>query len=103
VIYVPSRDVYTTLIGTFDQENIKFFIDKIMAGKQTMTKVDKSKIKLVDRKCEELKETTESFEDDEILKELIEEEKKKREEFDRARKEEPAKKKGKKKKKKSDL
>lgn len=106
IAYIPSREVYTSLIGTFDEENIEAFIDKVIKGKASFYKVSKDSIKMEDIKCEEIKEIAENLEDDEILKEILEEERKKREELEKQRESETTAKKGKKKgkkKKKKDL
>lgn len=103
VAYVPSRDVYAGLVGTFDLENVEDFVDKVIKGKANFYKIQKQNIKIDYVKCEEIKEINENLEEDEILKEILEEERKKREELERQRVlEEGAKrkKKGKKKKKK---
>lgn len=103
IAYIPSREVYTTLVGTFDLENIDNFLDKVIKGKTNFYKIKKDLIKLQDIKCEDLKEIAENLEEDEILKEILEEERKKREEQQRQRELEEGgkgKKKGKKKKKK---
>lgn len=100
IIYVPSRDVYTTLVGTFDTESINSFISKALQGKNSLYNISKDQMKLKDIKCEDIKEINESEEDDEILREIIEAEQKKRKEFEVER---DGEKKGKKKKKKKDL
>ena len=105
IAYVPSKDIYASLIGTFDEESILNFIDRVMAGKVPMVNIKKETLNFADRKCEEIFEVTESSEDDELLREIIEEERKKREEFEKERRslEEETKKGKKKKKKKKDL
>lgn len=104
IAYVPSRDVYAMLVGTFEMENLDIFIDKVIRGQANWSKIDKKIIKLDDIKCEEIKEIVENLEDDEILKEILEEERIKREEAEKEKMKEQAekkkKKKGKKKKKK---
>jgi hypothetical protein len=107
IAYIPSREVYTMLIGTFEMENLDIFIDKVVRGQSNFSKMEKKLIKLDDIKCEEIKEFSENLEDDEILKEILEEERKKREQAEKEKNEENGdkgtKKKGKKKKKKKDL
>lgn len=107
IAYIPSRDVYTGLVGTFDLENIEDFVDKVIKGKANFYKISKDQIKMQDDvKCEEIKDIAENLEDDEILKEILEEERKKREELEKQRDLEAAARKGKKKgkkKKKKDL
>jgi hypothetical protein len=104
IAYIPSREVYTSLVGTYDLENIESFIDKVIKGKASFYKISKQQLKMPEIKCEEIKEIAENFEEDEIVKEILEEERKKREELEKQRKLEAAdtkrKKKGKKKKKK---
>jgi hypothetical protein len=103
VVYVPSKNLYTSLIGTFEQDTIVNFLDKVIQGKVSMNSIEKSKLNMTERICEDIKEKAESDEDDELLKQIIEEEKKKREQFEKERNEEETGKKKKKKKKKSDL
>ncbi len=106
IAYIPSRDVYTVLVGTFDLENIEEFVDKVIKGKSNFYKITQDKIKMQDIKCEDIKEITENLEDDEILREILEEERQKREELERQRELEEGEKRGKKKgkkKKKQDL
>jgi len=104
IAYIPSRDVYAMLIGTFEMENLDIFIDKVIRGQANFGRMDKKIIKLDDIKCEEIKEFVENLEDDEILKEILEEERIKREQAEKERLaeegEKKKKKKGKKKKKK---
>lgn len=102
-MYVPSKDVYANLIGTFDEENILFFIDRIIQGKVPLKPISKQQVSLQDIKCEELKEQADNVDDDDLLKELIEEERKKREQFEKEREDLSGKKDKKKKKKKSEL
>jgi hypothetical protein len=103
IVYVPSKNLYTSLIGTFEQETIVNFVDKVIQGKVSMNTIEKEKMNMTERNCEDIKEKGDSDEDDELLKQIIEEEKKKREQFDKERNEEETGKKKKKKKKKSDL
>jgi len=107
IAYIPSRDVYTGLVGTFDLENIEEFVGNVIRGKANFYRISKDQIKMPDVKCEEIRDITENLEEDEILKEILEEERKKKEELDKQRELEAGaskgKKKGKKKKKKKDL
>ena len=106
VVYVPSKDLYASLIGTFDDETINGFLDKVVQGRVNLVSIEKIKMELMEKKCEEIKEMAayvEDSEDDEILREIIEEEKKKREEFEKERESMDGEKKKKKKKKKKDL
>lgn len=99
-VYIPSKKIYSTLVGTFDLENIMSYIQNVINGKTSLYNLDPNSIAIKDIKCEELKEEVqESTEDDEILREIIEEERKKREEYEKER-EADMKKKGKKNKKK---
>ena len=86
VVYVPSKDVYVSLLGSYDVENINYFIERIMQGKVHFNRIDREKIKLPPLKCEEIKEYNENLEEDEVLKELLEEEKLKRESLEKERK-----------------
>ena len=104
VVYVPSKDLYASLIGTFDHDTIVSFVERVLKGKVSLYKIEKEKLTFAERKCEEIKEKTESDEDDELMREIIEEERKKREQFDKERlNDESSGKKKKKKKKKADL
>ena len=55
-MYVPSKDVYAKFIGTFEQENINDFIDKILQGRAGFLPISKEKVNLAERQCEEIKE-----------------------------------------------
>jgi len=85
-VYIPSKDIFTNLVGSYDIENINAFIEKVIQGKVSFNKINKENIKLPAIKCEEIKEYTEDLEDDEVLKELLEEQRLKREEEERERK-----------------
>ena len=76
--YIPSRDVYASLLGSFETENIDSFLDTVIRGKANFYKIQKEKVILEDIKCEEIQEIQENLEEDEILKEILEEERKKR-------------------------
>jgi hypothetical protein len=106
LVYVPAKNLFTTLIGTFDEDTINHFLNKVVNGKASMQNLDKSKMILEEKRCEDIKEIISEFdEDDELMKEIIEEEKKKREQFEKEREQldGEGKKKKKKKKKKDDL
>lgn len=105
IAYVPSRDVYSMLIGTFEMENLEIFINKVIKGQANFVKMEKKIVELDNIKCEDIKEFVENLEDDEILKEILEEERIKRElaEKERLAEEGSKKKKKGKKKKKKDL
>lgn len=106
VIYVPGRESYIPLIGTFNVENIHTLINKVLNGRGiSLRQLPISNLKLKDDvRCEQLKEEIDtSHEDDEILKEILEEERKKREQLEKEKGEEAkSKKKSKKKKKKTE-
>ena len=107
IAYIPSRDVYAMLVGTFEMENLDIFINKVIKGQANFSRMEKKFVRLDDIKCEEIKEFEENLEDDEILKEILEEQRIKKEQAEKERlaEEEPKKKKkkGNKKKKKKDL
>ena len=92
------------MIGSFDEDSIVSFIERVMQGKAPLNGISSDKFKFKDINCDEIKESNESSEDDAFLRELIEAERKKREEFEKERESlENKKGKKKKKKKKSDL
>ncbi len=92
--------MFANFIGTFEQDNLLSFIDKVLQGKVALNKIDESKLKFSSTPCESIKESSGSDSDDELLKEIIEEEKIKREEFEKERQKLQEESKGKKKKKK---
>ncbi len=101
VVYIPHKELYANLIGTFDYENILFFLENTLRGRVPLNNLTKKELTLKDIKCEDIKERVqENLEDDEILREIIEEERRKREEFEKERENS---KKNKKKKKKNEL
>ena len=106
-IYVPSKNIFTNLIGSFDTENINDLIQKTLNGKVHLNKIETKEIHLVDRKCSLLREVVEDLEDDEILKEMKEDIQKKKkeqeEEEERKRKNEEFKEKRRQENKKKDL
>lgn len=71
-VYVPSKNVFSNLIGAFDIDNINGLIEKTLNGKVHMNKIQADLVKFVDRKCSDIKEFNEVIEDDEILNELKE-------------------------------
>ena len=88
VVYVPHKELYANLIGTFDYENILFFLENTLKGRVPLNSLNKNELTLKDIKCEDIKEKVdENLEEDEILKEIIEEERKKREQFEKEREE----------------
>ena len=92
--------MFANFIGTFEQDNLLSFIDKVLQGKVALNKIDESKLKFSSTPCESIKESSGSDSDDELLREIIEEEKIKREEFEKERQKLQEESKGKKKKKK---
>ena len=92
--------MFANFIGTFEQDNLLSFIDKVLQGKVALNKIDQSKLKFSSTPCESIKESSGSDSDDELLREIIEEEKIKREEFEKERQKLQEESKGKKKKKK---
>lgn len=105
LIYVPIKDKYTQLIGTFDRENISDYINGVIHGKYGMQTVTKDQFKFLEKDCSLIKDDIiVSEDDDDIMKEMMEEIKRKEAEKEKERIE-SEKKKGKKKKgkKKTDL
>jgi hypothetical protein len=105
VVYVPSKGVYASLVGTFDLDSLNTFISRVIQGRTALNNISKDKLDLKDVKCEEIKDVAEEEEEDDILKEILEEERKKREILEKERELENKgnKKKKKKKSKKGDL
>lgn len=106
VVYVPSKKLFTNFVGTFEEESLSSYLDRVMQGKVAFNNIDESKLRFSDTPCENKREVVSSDADDELLREIIEEEKRKREEFEKERNrldEQSKTKKKKKKKKKSDL
>ncbi len=92
--------MFANFIGTFEEDNLLSFIDRVLQGKVPLNKIDDSKLKFSATPCESIKESTSSDSDDELLREIIEEDKRKREEFEKERQKLDGESKGKKKKKK---
>ncbi len=103
VAYVPSKKVFANFIGTFEEDNVKAFIDRVLQGKVAFNNLNTEKLKFSSTPCEKIREEIDTSDDDELLREIIEEDKKKREEFEREREKSGDGKKKKKKKKKTDL
>jgi hypothetical protein len=83
ILYVPHKDMYANLIGTFDEENVQMFVDKSIQGKNPMQSFTKDRFKIFsDKDCSLIKEEVieENTEDDDIMKEMMEEIRKKEEE-----------------------
>lgn len=106
IIFVPSKDMYTNLVGTFESESILSFMDRVLKGKLSMQAITKEKFKVFEEKdCSLIKDEiseSSSTEDDDIMKEMMEEIKRKEAEAEEKQKieaESKGKKKGKKKKK----
>lgn len=100
LIYVPLKEVYISLISTFDKESIDGFLDRAMQGKVSMQSATKSRFEFKEKNCSLIQEEViVEQEDDEIMKEIMEERRKKELEDGKKKEEEKSKKKGKKKKK----
>jgi hypothetical protein len=56
VIYVPKQGVYSVMIGTFDGDNIKKFMDDFAHGKITQYKVTLSDGDFNKEPCEMIQE-----------------------------------------------
>jgi hypothetical protein len=77
-VYIPSKNLFTNLIGSFDSDNINNLIQKTLNGKVHLNKIQTSDLRLKEIKCSDIKEYNDSFEDDDILNELKEDIKRKR-------------------------
>lgn len=75
IAFIPSKNVYANLIGTFEKENLDIFVNKLIKGQINLYKIDKNLVTLDNLKCEDMIEIKEHFEEDEILKEILEEKK----------------------------
>jgi len=86
-VYVPQKNIFTNLIGSFDSENINNLIQKTLNGKVHLNKINFSDARIKEKKCKEIKEYDEtSFDDDEILMEMKEDIKKKKIEEEKEKK-----------------
>ena len=108
LVFVPIKDMYTSMIGTFDKESIQSFLERVIHGKVSMQSTTKDRVKIQDKDCSLIvEEQIIEEEDDDIMKEMMEEIKRKEQEEEEKRKKEEEdkanKKKKKKKKKKTDL
>jgi hypothetical protein len=84
VLYIPQKDLFANLIGTFEPENIILFIDRAIKGKVPVNTV--GKISITNRRCEDIQERPqETFEDDDIMKEMMEERRRMEEEQAKAK------------------
>lgn len=102
IIYVPTKDVYTSLIGTFDEESINSFMSRVINGKVSMQSTTKDKFKVTTKDCSTIQEeVVASSDDDDIMREMMEEIQRKQEQQKIEDEEKSKKKKNKKKKKKS--
>jgi len=108
VALLPQVKKYAVMYGSFEKDNINYFIDSVLNGKIPLEEFNNEKIYLKNAiNCEEIfdeEEFVSDNQDDEIIKEIMDEAITKREEFEEERekilKED---KKNKKKKKKDDL
>jgi hypothetical protein len=106
LVYIPSKEVYTSMIGTFDKESIDSFLSTVIQGRISMQSATKEKFKFNEKDCSSMIEMQIiETDDDDIMKEIMEERRKQEEEEAKQRRESEDKKKNKKKKKKkkSDL
>ena len=99
IIYIPAKDIYTIMIGTFDSDSINSFMNKVINGRVAMQNITKDKFKLESKDCSLIKEEIIQDEDDDVLKEMLAEIAKKEEEERLAKEQEAKNKKNKKKKK----
>ena len=77
-VFVPNKNIFTNLIGAFDYDNINNLIQKTLNGKVHLNKINTSTLNLGAKKCSDIKEVKDNFEDDEILNEIKEDIKKKK-------------------------
>ena len=75
------------MIGTFEADNIKRFMDDFLYGKTPQYSVTLSDADFRRVVCEQEQEVREPTEEDPIVKEIVEEEKRKREQFEKEREE----------------
>ena len=108
VAYIPNKEMYSTLIGTFDLESIKDYLGKVVAGRVPFNNIPKSKI-VIDSKvrCQDIVDAVDSNsnEEDDIMKEILAERQKQEDAANKLKEDEAKnnkkKRKGKKKKKKA--
>eukprot|EP00340_Litonotus_pictus_P005113 CAMPEP_0170519096 /NCGR_PEP_ID=MMETSP0209-20121228/4628_1 /TAXON_ID=665100 ORGANISM="Litonotus pictus, Strain P1" /NCGR_SAMPLE_ID=MMETSP0209 /ASSEMBLY_ACC=CAM_ASM_000301 /LENGTH=759 /DNA_ID=CAMNT_0010804895 /DNA_START=8 /DNA_END=2287 /DNA_ORIENTATION=- len=90
VAILPKTKKYAIMFGSFEKENINYFVDRILGGKIPLEDFDNEKVYLRNAiNCLEVKDQEEFVsdrEDDAITKEILEESKVKREEFEKERK-----------------
>jgi hypothetical protein len=89
VAILPSVNKYAIMFGSFEKENIKIFVDRLLEGKIPLENFDNEKIYLRNAvNCFEVKDEenfVSDFEEDEIIKELLEESRQKRKHFEEER------------------
>ena len=100
IIYSYTKDVYTNLVGSFNEEDMSELLTNAVSGRINFQRIQKDNAVLQDVKCETIQPFVDTDDDDDIMKEILAEEQRKREEFDKARNAEDESKKKKKKKKK---
>ena len=98
IIYSYTKDVYTNLVGRFNEDDMSELLNKAVSGRINFQRMQKDNAVLQDIKCETIQPFVESDDDDDIMQEIIAEEKRKREQFDKERNSDDEKKKKKKKK-----
>ena len=98
IIYSYSKDVYTNLVGRFNEDDMSELLNKAVSGRINFQRMQKDNAVLQDIKCETIQPFVESDDDDDIMQEIIAEERRKREQFDKERNADDEKKKKKKKK-----
>ena len=98
IIYSYSKDVYTNLVGRFNEDDMNELLNKAVSGRINFQRMQKDNAVLQDIKCETIQPFVESDDDDDIMQEIIAEERRKREQFDKERNADDEKKKKKKKK-----
>jgi hypothetical protein len=76
ILFIPHKDMYANMIGTFDEENLQIFVDRSIQGKNPMQSITRDRFKIFsDKDCSLIKEEVieENTEDDDIMKEMMEE------------------------------
>lgn len=91
VVLLPNVKKYAVFYGSFEEQNIDMFLERILKGKIYLEEFDNEKIYLRNAiNCLEISETTEfeiDDEEDELIAEIRKEQQEKREKFERDRQE----------------
>eukprot|EP01017_Pseudomicrothorax_dubius_P015240 TRINITY_DN1763_c0_g1_i1.p1 TRINITY_DN1763_c0_g1~~TRINITY_DN1763_c0_g1_i1.p1 ORF type:complete len:179 (-),score=73.88 TRINITY_DN1763_c0_g1_i1:113-601(-) len=92
ISYVPSKKLFSQLVGTLDKDGLRIFAENALKGRVSTNGIDGGSFDLIDRDCEQEYERLDEIArraseaskegsdlEDEILKEILEEERRKRE------------------------